>query len=420
MEDNTHYHHVGSNGCLTVVLILAVIVVGFIIGRQSDGSASTALPFAALAIIGLAAFGLSNNKKNANQLELVKERRDQLNQLTDKYNDMVGKTSNSDEYNQVRKLYQQDRQTMLDTWNNADDASPITVGRTWKRLAVAGAAVTALAGSFGFGSTIGEPPPTTLADTRSWNAENIPMPHLQDHSLYVSNPDSILSPEVVDEINETLGQLDDELGIETAMVIVGHIEGDDPNRMAQDIGNRYGVGRDDRGLVIVVGYLDHSYFMATGNKLEADLTDAECGRLERTYLVPSMKAEMPDSGMLYLARGILALMTEKEMPQMSALSSSNKDDGSNDALPLMLYPLLLAGWGGFCTNMGKKVGTNIGMKSLMGDPFFMPSSSGGGIIGGGHRSSGGSRWRGGGGGGGGRPGGYGGGHFSGGGAGGRW
>ncbi|MBR6998591.1 MAG: TPM domain-containing protein [Prevotella sp.] len=399
-----------SKGCLMLILVPLLIFAGFYFGQQSGGTASSALPFTALAIIALAAIGLSANKKNAEQLEMIKSRREQLNELTDQYNEKVSKTHNSGEYNVVKNNYQQARQSMLDAW---DKTSPITIGRTWKRLAVAGAAATALAGSFGFGSSIGETP-TTLADSRSWNAENIPMPHLQDHSLYVSNPDSILSPQVVDEINQTLEQLDDSLGIETAKVIVGHIDNDDPQRMAVDIGNRYGVGRDNRGLVIVVGYLDHSYYMATGDKLEADLTDAECGRLERTYLVPSMRVEQPDSGMLYLARGILALMTEKEMPQMSELTSSTKDDDNNDALPLMLYPLLLAGWGGYCANMGRKVGTNIGMKSLMGDPFFVPSGPSGG--GGGSRRSSGHRWSGGGG----RSGGYGGGHFSGGGAGGRW
>ncbi|MBQ8080057.1 MAG: PTS glucose transporter subunit IIA, partial [Oscillospiraceae bacterium] len=131
----------------------------------------------------------------------------------------------------------------------------------------------------------------------------------------------------------TLRLLDTKLGIESAVVIVGHIKGDDPIEMVRGIYDKYKVGRDDRGLVIVVGYLDHSYFIAPGHNLEADLTDTETHQLAKAYLIPSMKAEQPDSGMLYLARGIYAHMTQKDMPRMTALSASNNsDDGTGNMI----------------------------------------------------------------------------------------
>ena len=253
---------------------------------------------------------------------------------------------------------------------------------------------------------------SALADKRSWNADNITLPHLEDHSQYVSNPDSILSQEVVDSINETLGRLDDRLGIESAVIMVGHVDNEDTYRMALDVGNRYGVGRNDRGLVIVVAYLDHAYTIAPGRSLEADLTDVECHHLAQDYLIPSMKAEKPDSGMLYLARGVYALMSEKEMPQMSALASSNDDDSEGSGL--IGISLLLVAWAIFSSFMGRKVSTSIGMDSFMSNPFSVSTSGGGSSRSwGGGRSSGGG-WSSGGGGG------YGGGSFGGGGSSGRW
>ena len=194
-----------------------------------------------------------------------------------------------------------------------------------------------------------------------------------------------------------------------------------PRQWGNGIYEKYKVGREDRGLVIVVGYLDHSYFIAPGRSLEGYLTDAECGRLAREYLIPSMKAEMPDSGMLYLARGVLAKMSAKELPQMSALTSS-KDQGK-DSTPLLFFPLLLMGWSAFSAHMGKKVGTSFGMNGLKSNPFYDSYSSGsggrggfggGGVFGGGRSSGGGF------GGGHHSSGGYGGGSWGGGGAGGRW
>jgi len=407
----------GLRGCLIFLVVGVLLVVAYMVGKDSGDSdvSSTILPVLALGIIGLAAVGYGINKKNASQLETIQERRNILNRLTSDYNAKIAGTKDTKEYNALKKDYERERQAQLSVWEVTDQAQPITVGSSWKRLAAAGAVATAMAGSFGFGSFVG-PDETTLADSRSWSAETIMLPHMQDHSLYVSNPDSILSESTVASINETLGMLDDTLGIESAMIVVGHIDGDDPLRMAIDVGNKFGVGRDDRGLVIVVGYLDHSYHIAVGRSLEADLTDAECGRLANTYLIPSMKAEQPDSGMLYLARGIYAYMQKKEMPQMSELTSSKKDD-EGSGTGLLLYPLLLGGWGIFCGRMGRKVGTTMGMNQLKGNPHYVPSSHGSS----GRRSRGGGFGGGFGGGGfGGHSGGYGGGSFGGGGAGGRW
>ena len=391
-----------------------------IVNTDKDSSPSSLLLWAVLALVGLAAIGLATNKKRPHDMQVIQDRRQQLNNLTTQYNHKVGKTKSSKEYSAVKKEYQEARASLLNSWEEENKLAKPAVTGIWKALTAAGVLATTMMGSYGVGAAIGAKDNfVSLADNRVWSADNIPMPHMNDHSLYVSNPDSILSQEVEDSINATLGQLDDVLGIESSMVIVGHIQNDDPIGMVRGIYEKYKVGRDNRGLVIVVGYLDHSYFIAPGRSLEGDLTDAECERLARRYLIPSMKAEQPDSGMLYLARGVLALMTEKDMPRMTGLSSASSDKG-NSALPLMLYPFLLALWGGFCTYMGKKVGTTIGMNHLVDDPFFIPPISGGSN---GGSSSGGRRWSGGGSSwssGHHSSGGYGGGSWGGGGAGGRW
>ncbi len=50
-----------------------------------------------------------------------------------------------------------------------------------------------------------------------------------------------------------------------------------PSRVAQDLGNDYGVGdkKTRRGLVVVVAVEDHKYFIAPGMGLEGELTDVE-------------------------------------------------------------------------------------------------------------------------------------------------
>lgn len=257
---------------------------------------------------------------------------------------------------------------------------------------------------------------STTEETRYWNAQNLPIPYLQDSTQYVSNPDGILSQSVVDSMNIILKGLENKFDIQTVVAVVGHIENDDPFRMAQDLGNSYGVGRRDRGLVIVVGYGDHSINMSPGRALEADLTDAECHRLEQQYVVPAMRAEMPDSAMLYLTKAVYALMQKKELPQMSSLLDNEEDS----EIPAFLL-LSLAGFIGWCiffSHLNRKyqwLGL-VGMPHLLANPFYEASSSGfsgGGGFGGGH-------FGGGGGGGGFGGGSFGGGSFGGGGATSRW
>lgn len=250
-------------------------------------------------------------------------------------------------------------------------------------------------------------------DTKYWNARNIPMPHLQDATQYVSNPDHVLTQSTVDSMNITLQRLDTELGIESVVIIVNHIENDDPFRMAQDVGNHYGVGRDDRGLVIAVGFQDHSINMSPGKKLEGDLTDAECHRLEQRYVIPAMRANKPDSAMLYLTSAVYSLLQKKEMPQMSSLMDC--EDNEEDTGWLMgQYLLFFIGWCIFFLRLNRKyqwIGM-AGSVGLLANPFLeMERGSSGGGFGG--FSGGGGSFGGGGGS-------FGGGSFGGGGATSRW
>lgn len=254
-----------------------------------------------------------------------------------------------------------------------------------------------------------------IGDTEEhyWNAENIPMPHLQDANQYVSNPDHVLTQSTVDEMNTTLKRLDTEMGIESVVIVVNRIENDDPFRMAQDVGNKYGVGRGDRGLMVVVGYQDHSVNISPGRALEADLTDAECHRLEQQYVVPAMRQEMPDSAMLYLTAAIYSTLQKKELPVMS-LSSQSDDMDDEIAAIIGVYLLLLVAWSILFLRLNRKyhwLGL-LGAVPLLANPFYTesPNSFGGGGFGGG--SSGG--------GGGFSGGSFGGGSFGGGGATSRW
>ena len=252
------------------------------------------------------------------------------------------------------------------------------------------------------------------ADVTYWNADNIPIPYLQDSTQYVSNPDHVLTPQTVERMNVTLQKLNLELGIQSVTIVVNHIQNDDPFRMAQDVGNKYGVGHGDRGLIVIVAYEDHAVTIAPGRSLEADLTDAECHRLQQRYVVPAMRQNMPDSAMIYLTEALYSTLQKKALPSMSL--GENTDDSDDEiSFIIGLTFAFLVGWGILFVRKNRiyqwiSLGTAV---SLLANPFYEAQRHSGSGFGGGH-------FGGGGGGGGFGGGSFGGGSFGGGGATSRW
>ena len=424
-----------SKGCLLTIAIVVALILAVGLGYQLYGSVSPAMLLLIVVAVGFVIISLLNQrtKKFSAEIESLKKKRKELVKIGDKYNKDVKqleadfrseKNSSkiredySNKYEQIYNNYRAESQAFIDQWN-ATHSNEQRLKSMWQNGIKTCVVALIAAGGLTMGIKMREAEPTGVAalmESHMWNAENIPMPHMHDATKYVSNPDSILSPAIVDSIDHIMYRLDTNLGIESAVIIVGHIEGDNPITMIRGIYEKYKVGRDDRGLVIVVGYLDHSYFIAPGRNLEGDLTDLETNHLAQDYLIPSMKAEMPDSGMLYLARGVYALMAGKDMPRMSALSAAETDDdsdGTSDTLWLIIYASLLTALLIYSAHKSQKLGW-AGLSYPMfiaANPFHVNVGGSASDYSGSSRSSGGGFSSGGG---------YGGGSWGGGGSGGRW
>jgi len=147
---------------------------------------------------------------------------------------------------------------------------------------------------------------TFQAVAEDWNANNIPMVHLKDARQYVCDPEGLMSDAMRDSTNYYIARLEKEAGIQTVFAVVPHVENGDPFRVAQDIGNKYGVGdrKSDRGLVVVVAVDDRKYFIAPGEGLEGDLTDVDCDDIARACIVRNMRNGDVDEAMLSTAKAI--------------------------------------------------------------------------------------------------------------------
>ena len=146
----------------------------------------------------------------------------------------------------------------------------------------------------------------SLSASKEWNAQNVPIPFLQDSTQYVSDPDGLVGKAQKDSANLYLQKLKLECGVQNVLIIVGKVENQDAFRMAQDVGNKYGIGykKSRRGLVIVIAVEDHKYFIAPGSGLEGELTDVDCDDIARACIVKYMREDDPGEAVASVSRAI--------------------------------------------------------------------------------------------------------------------
>ena len=129
-----------------------------------------------------------------------------------------------------------------------------------------------------------------------WTPETLPMVHLQDARRFVCNPDGILSPATVAHNDSILLALKTEMGIESVVVVVKQLEGDDPYEFGMALARKYGIGskKKNTGFIVILATEDRSYQILTGTGMEGTLPDAICSRIERRVMVPLLKKQAWD------------------------------------------------------------------------------------------------------------------------------
>lgn len=128
---------------------------------------------------------------------------------------------------------------------------------------------------------------------------------------YVSNPDGILSQNIVDSLNVLLKKADDSGYVQTAIVILNSVGETDAKTFATDLFNYWGIGQEgkDNGLLILAVMDQRTISFETGYGIEDVLTDAECYTIQQDYMVPFFKDEQYDQGVL---NGVIIALSEIE------------------------------------------------------------------------------------------------------------
>lgn len=131
---------------------------------------------------------------------------------------------------------------------------------------------------------------------------------------FISDPDNFLNSETEIEINTLITEIRDEKGFEVAVVVVNSIANKEPLPFATDLGNEWGVGKGDRGIVILVAVADRNMAIATGYETEQYIPDLVTKQISTDEITPYFKMDDYDQGLLNGVQTIRNIVMEESVP----------------------------------------------------------------------------------------------------------
>jgi uncharacterized membrane protein YgcG len=146
------------------------------------------------------------------------------------------------------------------------------------------------------------PATAVAADDEGWTFATVPLPEGGNPPRFVSNPDGVLSPEAEAELNRILLYAKVDLGIESCIVAVNHVYESNVESFAFALFENF--KPNDDMLVIVLAYQDKGVRMEIGHELEARLSEVECQQMLNNIMIPYLRENNPDEGMLSLVEAV--------------------------------------------------------------------------------------------------------------------
>jgi uncharacterized protein len=177
---------------------------------------------------------------------------------------------------------------------------------------------------------------TALA-TAAEPLSSIPNPRVQN-GTWVTDMPRALRADTVSRLNERIGALERDTGIEMAVVVMRSLDGLSIEEAAADLFEMWGIGKKDRdnGLLLLWSVGDRRVRVEVGYGLEGVIPDGKAGAILDAYVIPRFRAGQFDDGILAGVDALLAAARDEgiELP-LAATESYDDDSGGSFWLPLV-------------------------------------------------------------------------------------
>ena len=161
-----------------------------------------------------------------------------------------------------------------------------------------------------------------------YSPADVPNPKVYGQDYYVSNPDSILSPDDVAYLNQCCRYLEDSTDVEMAIVVLGSIGEYQPFDFGFELFNRWGIGKEGKntGLLITFALASRQVYINTGSGIEGIMTDAKCKQVIQSDMIPMFKQGDYGGGLCAGATHIYTICTKDDAPEelLNMTSATNR------------------------------------------------------------------------------------------------
>ena len=139
------------------------------------------------------------------------------------------------------------------------------------------------------------------------------------------------------EITEYLYNLEQNFGIQLAVLTVPSLDGDDIASFGFRVSDNWKLGTQekDNGAILIVALKEHDVRIEVGDGLEGSLTDAKCGLILRNVVIPEFKNGNYSAG---IKKGIMNMGGIASGDESAVSKSVRKDDSkSSDSGVVPIY-----------------------------------------------------------------------------------
>ncbi|MGB4773538.1 MAG: TPM domain-containing protein [Daejeonella sp.] len=156
-----------------------------------------------------------------------------------------------------------------------------------------------------------------------YTLETVPDPKTLNES-FVSDPDTLLSKTVVDELNSQLKALDDSGRVHIDVVLLNSIGDELPKYFATSLFDMWKIGdpEKDNGLLILIIKDQQRIEFETGYGLEGDLPDAICFRIQQEHMVPYLRENNFDTAVTEGVQAVIKRLNNPEPVQNNTVDST--------------------------------------------------------------------------------------------------
>lgn len=177
---------------------------------------------------------------------------------------------------------------------------------------------------------------TYAQESKAYSVSDVPNVQKMDKRRYTSDPTNILSTSATQKIDHIIYSLEDKTGAEIAVVVLPSIGEMDCFDFSNELFNKWGIGKKgaDNGLLILLVTDQRCVQFYTGYGLEGILPDVVAKQIQMNYMVPYLKNQDWDSGMVAGVQAVNEILYDSMEDGVVVKKARNQED---PFLPIGLF-----------------------------------------------------------------------------------